>query len=143
MQPQSAMRPPVPQQGLTDQDIAEICQETGYDEQRVRNDIARTGATSKEQLYPQFYSGAGIQPQGETVADGAIQGQPPATPPPAPMDSPTEEAAEPPQTAPQEAAEGEGLSPEGVAAMQMAMRHVGPTARRRREPPPMRSGTQG
>lgn len=142
MQPPSQMRPPAaPPQATTSpwtpEMIAQCSQDTGYSPQQVQADIARTGASSPEELYPQIYAqGGGIMPQGAPAGAGVVQG---GAPPPMAADSSQEEAAEPPQSAPQEAAEGEGLPPEGVAAMQLAMKKShGPMHKRRAPPPPMR-----
>lgn len=115
---------------FTEEDIAQICAETGYSYDQVCADIDRSGATSKEQLYPQFYSGEGIQPQTETAGPGVVQGAPPpdaraqaqaamqGTAPP--VTPPVVEAGtgEVPQAAP---VEGEGIPPEIAQVMHTAM----------------------
>lgn len=127
------------------EDIQQIMADSGYSYSQVCADIDRTGAQSKETLYPQLYSGEGIQPQGETVGPGVVQG---AAPPPdaraqaqaamqgnaAPPMMPPAEASEgeAPQTPQAEAMEGEseGIPPEVAQAMHTAM--APPTRKRMR-----------
>lgn len=130
MTTQSTMRPPMQNAApasvgaWTPEMIAQCVQDTGYTEDQVKAKIAETGAQTPQELFPQLYSGAGIEPQGPPPDAGmAPEG---AAPPP-------EAAAPPPAAAPMEG--GEGLSPEGVAAMQMAMKHEqGPPMPGRRQP---------
>lgn len=128
--------PPMPTPAL---DVEEIARETGYSVERIQADIARTGAQTKEDLYPQFYSGAGIQPQGETVAPGVVQGQPPAQPGAEAMPMPAQPGAAPP-IAPAEAggsmpvaptaAGPQGIDPEVAQAMHTMMKPRRPPQRR-------------
>jgi len=110
--------------------IMQIAQETGYSPDQIRADIARTGASTKEQLYPQYYSGQGIQPQSPaaaeappaTVGQGVVQSQPQADPnAPPPMAPPEAGAGESLPSAPAGAPEG-GIDPAVAQAMHEAMR---------------------
>jgi hypothetical protein len=109
---------------FSEEDIQQIMADTGYSYQQVCQAIDQTGAQTKEDLFPQFYSGQGIQPQApgqETVSPGAVQGAAPspgAMPPTAPPEA-TE--GEPVQSAPTEMAEGEGIDPKVALAMHAAM----------------------
>jgi hypothetical protein len=94
------------------EDIDQIMAETGYEYDQVCADIDRTSAQTKEELYPQFYSGQGIQPQGQMMSPGAVQGDPSMA-----MATPTDESA----TAQAAPAEGPALSPEALSAMHQAM----------------------
>jgi len=101
----------------TEEMIQQVSQETGYSPEQCRADIARTGAQTKEQLYPQFYSGTGIQPQGETVGPGIVQGPPPDARAQA-QAAMQGNAAAPPMTAPAEASEGEAPQTPQAEAME-------------------------
>lgn len=86
MPPPSPPMPPSPPSSdgggygpLSEEDIQQMMADTGFSREQVCQAIDRTGATTKEQVFPQLYSGAGIeppQPQGETVGPGAVQGDP-------------------------------------------------------------------
>lgn len=129
--PVSRMRPAPPSEepagNFTPEDIAQIAQDTGYSPEQVQQDIARTDAQTKEELYPNVYQGTGIQP--ETMGSGVVQGQPPpppgeAPPPAPPMPGAAPEAMEggPGQIANAAPGEGsEGLPPEALEAMHTAM----------------------
>lgn len=119
---------------FSEEDIAQIMAETGYSYEQVCQAIDSTGATSKEQLFPQFYSGEGIQPQAESVGPGVVQGAPPPDAraqaqaamqgnAPPPMAPPEVSEGEAPQTPQAEAMEGEseGIPPEIAQAMHTAM----------------------
>lgn len=119
---------PPPQAGeWTDEMIQQVAQDTGYPVERIKEDIARTGATSPAELYPNFYQGKGIQPQGQQappdgqmVSEGVVQGQPPAG------------RGAPPAMAPPDTAEGElvqsappgiqGIDPQVAQAIHSAMK---------------------
>lgn len=104
---------------FSEEDINQIMAETGYEYQQVCDDIDRTGARTKEELYPNFYSGEGIQPQGQMAGSGAVPGGEMA------MATPTDDGA----TAAAAAAppvEGLGLSPEALQAMHDAMAPAAP-----------------
>lgn len=94
------------------EEIEQIMAETGYDYEQVCADIDRTGAQTKEDLYPQFYSGQGIQPQ-QAMGPGAVQGDPSMA-----MATPTEDGATAGAPVP---AEGPSLPPETLHAMHQAM----------------------
>lgn len=117
---------------FSEEEIQQMMIDTGYDRARVCQTIDQTGATTKEQAFPQIYSGSGIQPQSETVGPGAVQGQPPSAPGANPMQMPPGAAparampqeageGEPPQSAPTEAAEHEGIDPKVAQAMHAMM----------------------
>lgn len=123
--PQAA--PPV-ENPLMDQ-IPQIAADTGYTPKRIMQDIAHTGSTTKEELYPALYSGQGIQPMdGQSLSSGGggvMQGQPA----PAGDAEPDEDDSQgelPPAAAaaPAPSYSGPTLSPEGRRAMQAAG-HVG------------------
>ena len=128
------MPAPAPAGAFTDEMIAEVAAETGYPPEKVQADIQATGATSKEQLYPTFYGNLGIQPEGQTVGPGVVQGEvpaPAAVPPPAPMEG-----------AP------EGIPPEAIQQMRDAMAPAPaegelPPALQRRAGPSAKPGMQG
>lgn len=54
---------------------------TGYSYDQVCADINRTGAQSKEQLYPNLYSGQGIEPMQQQPAVAGAAAPPPALAP--------------------------------------------------------------
>lgn len=124
--------PPMPPSGpplqagpWTDEMIQQVAQETGYSVDQVKADIQRTGATSPADLYPNFYQGKGIQPQGQPASpdgqmasEGVVQGQPPpsAAPPMAPSDT---AEGEPVQSAPPGV---QGIDPRVAQAMHSAMK---------------------
>lgn len=124
---------------FSEEEIAQICAETGYSYDQVCQDIDRSNATSKEQLYPQFYTGEGIQPPAETVGPGVVQGAPPPDAR-AQAQAAMQGSAAPPVMAPAEAGTGEvpqgapmedeGIPPEIAQAMHTAM--APPTRKRTR-----------
>lgn len=130
MMPPSAPPAAAPTGGhgpFSDADIQQMMAATGYDYQKVCSDIDQSGATTKEEVYPQIYSGQGIMPaapaDGQMAAPGVVQGQPPPMPPggPPPMPPPEAGEGEAPQSPPQEAAEGEGIDPRVAQAMHKQM----------------------
>lgn len=95
---------------FSEQDIQQIMADTGYDYQTVCDDIDRTGAQTKEELYPQFYSGQGIQPAaGQMMGAGMTQPGPPVA-------TPQEEMAPAPA-----APSADALPPEALEAMHQSM----------------------
>lgn len=96
---------------FSDEEIQRIMADTGYSYQEVCARIDQTGATTKEQLYPQVYSGQGIEPEGQTVGAGVVQGEPgapPATAMPAEAGAPVQSAA------PMNEQAAGGGAPEGI-----------------------------
>lgn len=75
---------------FSEEEIQQIMAETGFTYQQVCQAIDQTGATTKEQVFPQFYSGQGIQPdpssmpppptEGQPVGPGVVQGEPAQVP---------------------------------------------------------------
>lgn len=125
---------------FTEGDIQQICADTGYDYDKVCHDIDATGAQTKEELYPNTYSGEGIEPQGQTLGGaGQVQGEAPpvndrraqaqAAMQGAPMQQAPPEEGEPAQSPQAESTEGESIPPEVAQAMHTAM-----------APPPSRPG---
>lgn len=117
--------PPPSGQGhgpFSEEDINQIMIETGYSYDQVCKDIDASGATSKEQLYPQLYSGAGIEPQqpadGQMASDSVVQGQPPAEPGAPPAAIPPEAGAEVSQN---EGGMSMGIDPKVAQALHSAM----------------------
>lgn len=133
MTPVNQMPPqqPAPQTNPLMAQADQIAEETGYSVEDVKQRIAQTGATTKEQLFPQFYAGSGIdQPAQPSQAPQDGPGGIPAPPttdnrmraqaamngqPMPPQD--TAEGQEPPQNPQQEAAEdgGDMQIPQDVA----------------------------
>ena len=120
---------------FSEEEIQEIMAETGFSYEQVCQAIDQTGAQTKDQVYPNFYSGRGIEPQGapppETVAPGVVQGQPAApdpegmAPPPPMMPSEGGEAsAEMPPAAP------EGIDPRLAQAIHDELKPRGAKYRR-------------
>jgi hypothetical protein len=98
------------------EDIQQIMADTGYEYQQVCDDIDRTGAKTKEELYPQLYSGAGIQPMNQPPMNpGAMPGGEMA------MGTPTDDGATAAAAAAPPADGPAGLSPEALRAMHDAM----------------------
>lgn len=93
-------------------DPQEIARETGLPVEQVQQDIARTGAVSKEELYPEVYASQvpeqmAAPTEGQMVSPGVVQ-DPTAVPPPQ----------MPAETAPQGM---EGIPPEVMQAVHAQM----------------------
>lgn len=50
--------------------IQQIAEDTGYAPEQIQQDIARTGATTRAELYPNVYGNTGIDPQAAQVGGG-------------------------------------------------------------------------
>lgn len=99
---------------FTEEDIQQMMADSGYSYEQVCAAIDQTGATSKEQVFPNIYSGAGIQPQvpadEQMTSEGVVQGRPLAQPGAQPVMAPPESGeGEAPPSAPAVMADGEGM----------------------------------
>lgn len=120
-QPPMPVAPPQGNQFPTPEDLAQIERDTGYNQERIMQDVQQTGATSKETLYPQVYGDqAGIDP---AVAQGAsgmpMQNAQPTAAPPMPPQSSGLRAQAQAAMAGQPAPEEQGESPSMQSAEMM------------------------
>lgn len=109
---------------FSDADIQQIMAETGYDYDTVCQDIDRTNAKTKEDLYPQFYGGTGIEPQTMSATGGPVPASTPPVPAAASASAPATAAATPavtPSGNETPATESDTLPPEALEALRASM----------------------